>query len=248
MDRFVTRTPRKRSRSGKVITRAARKTSISRGLVETRTHHFIRACATSSANRYGLNTDSAIGFVYNGANTGVFNMQFAFTLAGVQVYFGGTLSHTITLPNYPEFTALYDQYRIDWVECEFYFSNNQSSVNSPATTLPLIYVAKDYDDANQAFIADLQQYENTQTWQLGNDRGDGKRTVNVKPNVDVAVYNTALTSGYARGKPMFIDVGSPNVPHYGIKIAYDPINYPTNTLVGYLSVVFKYHMSMTHTK
>lgn len=213
-------------------------------------HQFIRTASTSSGNIFGLNTNTSTGFTFNGTSTGVFNMQLAFTLSGVQVYFGGTLATTLTLPNYTELTSLYDQYRIDWVECEFYFSNNNSSVNSPQTTLPILYICKDYDDANQAFVSDIQQYSTQETWQLGNNQGkDGKRTIRVKPNVDVVVFKDVATSGYARGKPMYIDTGSPVVPHYGIKVAYDPIQYAaTSTTVGYLGLVCRYHLSMKMSK
>lgn len=213
-------------------------------------HSFVRSCSFLSAYKVGLDATSGNGFNINGVSSGSFNMQFAFTLSGVQVYIAGVLSTTLAMPSYTEFTSLYDQYRINYVDCEFMFSNNNSSVNSPSTCLPVMYMVKDYDDSNQAFVSDLQQYSTQQTWQLGNQHGkDGIKRIRIKPNVDVAVYNTALTTGYARGKPQFIDTGSPAVPHYGIKIAYDPINYTAaSTILGYMTCVFRYHLTMQNSK
>ena len=46
------------------------------------------------------------------------------------------------MPNVSEFTGLYDQYRIDYVECKFSFSNNNSSNSSPGSTLPIMYLVR----------------------------------------------------------------------------------------------------------
>lgn len=220
-----------------------------RGLVKSqlRIHEFIRSGYFGQS--YVVGVDTRTGFAINGTSTGLFNMQFAFTLSGIKVYLGGTLNTTLPLPNYTEFTALYDQYKIDWVECKFTFSNNNSSNSSPGTTLPIMYLCKDYDDSSTANVTDIQQYSTQQQWQLGNAHGrDGIKTINVRPTVDVALFQ-GLTTGYGRGKPMFVDTSSPDVLHYGVKIAYDPINYPAaSTLVGYLACTFVYHMSMKNSR
>lgn len=221
----------------------------SRSLVRSvpRVHPHVRSAYFGQSYIVGI--DTRTGFTINGSSTGIFNMQFAFTLAGVAVSIGGVANTTLPLPNYSEFTSLYDQYRIDWVECKFSFSNNNSSNTSPGTTLPIFYLAKDYNDSKNATVTDLQQYSTQQQWQLGNAQGrDGIKTIAVKPNVDVALFQ-GLTTGYGRGKPMFVDTSSPDVLHYGVKIAYDPINFPAAaTLVGYLACTFVYHMSLKNTK
>jgi hypothetical protein len=221
-----------------------KKYGLSTGLKQ---HKFIRACTFGQS--YVIGIDTRTGFSLNGTSTGLFNMQFNFCLSGVNASIGGASPTLLPLPAATEFSALYDQYRIDYVDCQFMFSNNQSSVNSPGTVLPIMYLAKDYDDSNVANYTDLQQYSTQKTWQLGQHRGDGIYHVKVKPNVDVTVYQSALLTGYARGKPMFIDTSSPAVPHYGIKIAYDPIFTPAaSTNVGYLTCNFVFHMTMNNTK
>lgn len=216
--------------------------------LSTKFHKFIRS-ASFQAPGAQLGYDQRTGFVWNGTNLLSHTLQFNFTLQGVNVYCGGTFVTTLALPNNTELTALYDQYRIDWVDCQFMFSNNQSSVNSPTSVLPICYIAKDYDDSGDAGVTAIQQYATQQTWQLGNWRGDGIRHVRVKPNVDVAVYNTAIANGYARGKPMLIDTSSPATPHYGIKLALDPMVIPAaTTLIGYFSCNFVFHLTMAHSK
>lgn len=213
-------------------------------------HKHIRSCNFRSGGTNAvIGLDLRDGFIFNGASTGVFNMQFAFTLQGVSCFFGGVSTFTAAMPNNTEFVNLYDQYRIDYVDCEFMFSNNNSSTSSPGTTLPVMYLAKDYDDTGVAGINEIMQYSKQKTWQLGYQHGNnGKYRVRIKPNVDLALYQ-GVTTGYARGKPLFIDTGSPSVPHYGIKIAYDPIFTPGSaTNVGYLTCNFVYHMTMNNTK
>lgn len=239
--------PRRISSGGASVTVRPRRARLSRGMLSTHYHQFVRACTFGQS--YVIGIDTRTGFSVNGSTTGFFNMQFAFKLEGVNVFINGVSSTTLPLPNYTEFTALYDQYRLDWIECQFVFTNNTSSVNSPGTVLPVMYLAKDYDDTNSANYTDLQQYSTQTMWQLGMQHGsDGKKVIRVKPNVDVALYQ-GVTTGYARGKPMLIDTSSPSVPHYGIKIAYDPVFTPAAaTNVGYLTCNFVYHMTMAHTK
>ena len=210
-----------------------------RGRVNTRLHHFVRSVSTAGAV---IPIDS-----FNGFSTGVFDIQFSFALSGVTIYLGGTSWQVLNLPNYTELTALYDQYRIDWVEMEFIYSIN-SSVGS-TSPLPVMYLAKDYDDPGSAPITALQQYDSCVTWQMGDQRGEGKKVIRVRPNVDINVYNTAVSNGFARSPPIFIDTQSPNVPHYGVKVAMDPIKFAaSSTVLGYLSINMKYHLSMMHTK
>lgn len=215
--------------------------------LNTKYHQFVRSVSFGSAYQMGM--DLKTGFLLNGFTTGSFNMQFAFKLSGVEMFIGGVSQGTLPMPNFNEFKVMYDQYRIDYVACQFMFSNNNSSTSSPGTTLPVVYLCKDYDDTANASVVDIQQYATQRTWQLGSQQGrNGMKVIKIKPNVDLAVYN-GLTTGYARGKPMFVDTSSDSVPHYGIKLAFDPIFIPAAaTNVGYLSCNFVYHMTMAHSK
>lgn len=215
-------------------------------IVNTKTHNFVRSVSNRAPGQQ-LSFDIRNGWIWNGTILNSHNLQFNFTLGGVQMYCGGTLFYTAQLPNSNELTALYDQYRIDYVEMEPIFSNNMSNVTTPLITLPIMYICKDYDDSNDAGISDIQQYQNHKWHQVGQV---GKRNITrVKPNVDVAIYQSPILTGYARGKPMFLDTNSAQVPHYGIKIAMEPMVVPgTNTVIGYFTFNFKYHITMMNTK
>ena len=45
--------------------------------------------------------------------------------------------------------ALFDTYKINNVRMKMFFTNNNSSVNSPATGMPLVHIANDFDDVQE---------------------------------------------------------------------------------------------------
>lgn len=222
---------------------------IPRGIVSTKVHKFVRTCSTGATAPQILGLDEFNGFTWNGVSTGGKNMQINFMLNGMNILFGGVQTAVISMPNVAELTALYDQYTIEYVELEFYFSNNQSSVNSPSTALPLMYIVKDYDDSNTAGRTDLEQYGNCKRWQLGNrTNANGAYKMKVKPSVAKALFQ-GVTTGYARGFNEKIDTQYPAVPHYGCKLAWDNFFNPASTtIVGYLNIVAKYHITMYNTR
>lgn len=243
---IITSTPsRKRPRSSSSMTQSKRKSGYTKGMKLYRSikqHNFVRCASTQGGPTYPID-------LYNGFATTLFDIQLSFAITQVNVSLGGTIWRTIGLPNNSEFTSLYDQYRIDWVECEFFFSANSSGTNDATYPLPIMYIVKDYDDSQSASVSALCQYNNVKTWQLGNqDSKNGKFVLRVKPNVDTLVFAGAI-SGYARSKPMFIDTTSNTVPHYGVKMAFDPITAPgASRIVGFLSMNFKYHLTMMNTR
>lgn len=112
------------------------------------------------------------------------------------------------LPNYTEFTALFDQYKIDKVEVNFVPNISQNSAND----IPIVYTVVDFDDGNTPANLDvLRQYE---TAILHADpRRPFKRTL--VPRVATAAYSGGF-SGYAN-QTSWIDVASASVEHYGVK-------------------------------
>ena len=100
----------------------------------------------------------------------------------------------------------------------------------------------------------LQQYESYQTWQPGNQRGDGSFTVRVKPAIQrVTSYLIQGTSTQAVEKAFSpkLSTNSTQVPHYGLKLSFDPMvqgSSATPVPIGYLSMQITYHMKMYHSR
>jgi hypothetical protein len=126
------------------------------------------------------------------------------------------------LPNYTEFTSLFDQYRIAKVKLEFIPTFNCSNLYDMQNGNPLvpnIQSAIDYDDISLANEDAILQY---QTRVL--TRGEQIHTRTLKPKPQIAAYNSALAFGYASAATNpWIDTSSPDVPHYGLKVYIDPV-------------------------
>jgi len=209
-------------------------------------HKYICRCTsgTQPATAIAINAQTATGLVTaSGVSTGLYDMEFNFTQYGCLVSIGGVGIQNMNFQNAGNLAALYDQYRIDKVELEIFFSNNTSSVGTPSTTLPIITIVNDYDDSNSITLLRANSYTNAVNWQCGRGSSGFAFKRVLKPNVDTLVYN-GVTSAYARSPPVFMDTATNNVPHYGVKMVVDTI-VPTaaSTVLGYLSFRVSSHMT-----
>lgn len=155
---------------------------------------------------------------------------------------GRGISFTLAdLPGSTEFTALFDQYRLDWVEYMFVL---KSPLGAGGVAAPLIYFVEDHDDdAPPSFNAVLE----AQSVQVVNFSAD--RTMikfRVRPNIVREVYR-GVTPGYERAPPgTWLDCANATVPHYGVK--YWVANYnSTSTSSTVIDVILRYHVSFKET-
>lgn len=130
-------------------------------------------------------------------------------LANVQGAYQFTLD---ALPNYTEFTALFDQYKI--VEVEMIFVPGANESVSSAANSGVNFTVIDYDDANVlgTGTAAYLQYENC----LMTQSTETIRRV-IKPRAAMGL----LTGGSAYVGNIaapWIDCSNASVPHYGLKI------------------------------
>jgi len=117
-----------------------------------REHKFVRSVSTNNGSQYGTSQQIAIiidqnrGFVVNGSVQGSYNMALTFSLTGMNLWFNGTYYGTISIPGASDFTALYEQYKIEAVDVQFYFSGNTSAATQAVTCLPIMGICRDFDD------------------------------------------------------------------------------------------------------
>jgi hypothetical protein len=138
-----------------------------------------------------------------------------------------------TLPNSTEYTQLFDQYRIVQVTITFQPST------LVATSSPL-YTVIDYDDANApTSLNDLLQYDTLKTTMTG---AYHVRTVN--PRFTLGAYSGTLTSFANAPNDMWVDVASPNVQYYGVKLGWPAFTGATGTL----SVMARYVVQFRNTR
>lgn len=123
------------------------------------------------------------------------------------------------LPNFSEFTALYDTYKLAAVKFKMVPRLTDAGVSTTANshnTSP-VHSAIDYDDANTTNDPlVLMQYQNYKM-----TRGLSLHQRYLKPKMAELVYVTGVSSGYGQGR-RWINCSNPDVPHYAVKLAIEP--------------------------
>lgn len=134
----------------------------------------------------------------------------------------GALAFSLgSLPDYTEFTALYDTYRIMMVKVDFFplFTDTSATV-----AYPPIITAIDYDDNASTTYAVLQEYSTS----LVSCTGQFFQRV-MTPKVALAAYGGAFTQFAQAPAGQWLDCASPNTTHYGLKYAL-PITGAANAV------------------
>lgn len=126
---------------------------------------------------------------------------------------GSLIFQLQNVPNSGEFTALFDQYKINGVKVVFMPRANSSEVGTNQGLIKF-FSAIDYDDNTApTSINDLLQYENMK---CTNTSKDHKRYL--RPKIAREIYNSVTTTAYGPTSG-WIDCTNAAVPHYGIKYA-----------------------------
>lgn len=211
-------------------------------------YSFVRTVSTNTTGyAFAIQTD-ALGFTTFsvGANQSD-NFQLDFSLQSINLKLGGVNQITAVVPNYTEFTNLFDQWCIDKVEVMFIPTYSQQGISSaPQGNIPIIVHALDDDDSNAATKTDLQQYANCKYTQLLYGNNDPKPIRTFRPKPAVPVYQTGATFAYGQQTkgPKWVDVAYPAVPHYSMKGALDVASVAStvfNTVIARIDVVCKMH-------
>lgn len=188
----------------------------------------------------------ATGGGWNG--TGQYDLAFAFSLKNTFIYFNGSLTYTLTNPDYAGIENLFDFYRIDKVGVDWQFSSNISALNSTAQ-LPLLAVATDYNDTSGVTWTDILSHDDCKIFSPGNAR-NGTHHTTLRPKVQIALYNGAV-SGYGEpAKAMWINTSSDTLIHYGLKLVADTVSNSSGSAenLGFLTPIFTYYISCKNSK
>lgn len=208
---------------------------------------FVRTVSTNSGgSTFAIATDAlGVPKFFVGANNAD-NFQIDFSLQQIILRLGGTSQIAATVPNYTEFTGLFDQWCLDKVDVMLIptFTNTGMSTN-PSIQLPTILHCTDDDDSATASKTDIQQYANCKYTQLLQNFQDPKPVRSWRPKPATALYQTGASFAYGElvKGPKWIDVAYPTVPHYSFKAALDQANATgtANTVMTYIDVVVKLH-------
>lgn len=124
------------------------------------------------------------------------------------------------LPDYSDFTYLFDRYRINAVAVKFYFSGVAGADTTGGAAAPTVsmWIAKDYDDiaTGGLSIDTLRQYQNCKLHNVTQGR---PVTVKLRPAVASMMYKSDVATGYGPKWKQWVDCTYADVPHFGLKYA-----------------------------
>lgn len=131
-----------------------------------------------------------------------------------------------TLPDIADFTALFDQYKLNKIEFTL-VPNITSNDMNPVTTyyeMPNVHTIIDRDDdATPGALINLMQYPSYRR-----TRGHQVHKRVWVPSLAQTIYKTASTTGTAQKGPMWLDLADTTLPHFGLKLYIDQTNAATN--------------------
>lgn len=125
-----------------------------------------------------------------------------------------------TVPNYTEFTALFDYYRIKGVHIKVIYTNNVANTTgavgtASAIALPTMQAMFDNDDGNAPVTeGELLQRPGVKLLTMGTN---GPLNFYVKPNIATNCLTDAGNQPAALAADSWLDANYPGVYHYGFK-------------------------------
>jgi hypothetical protein len=137
------------------------------------------------------------------------------------------------LPNNTEFSALFDEYRINKVVVKFVpnFTGSDLNPNASFNSLPNIYTILDYDDNNTpANLDELLQYPNMKM-----TRGHAIHTRIFTPKVCLDVGGSNAVAPKAK---QWLDLSFASIPHYGMKWWLDASGVTTGKYRVFITMYF----------
>lgn len=147
---------------------------------------------------------------------------------------GGNMSHAYTvklsdLPDYSEFTNLFDQYRIRKVIFRFEPTFDINDMQN-AGSYSLKYVRSVIDKNDNTPYSTEAMYFQHDTMRSHAPNRVFTRTINL-PSVAGMVYNGGVSTAYIQENDKWVDMSNPSVPHYGLKVWVSTTGLATNTLL-----------------
>lgn len=132
-------------------------------------------------------------------------------------FFGYSFNLT-QLPNFAEFTSLFDAYRINKILVKFVPNHNSSDVGVTAQNIPNFHSVLDYNDATApASLNQMYEYAN---WKMTRGTAIHKRIFRPTTLDSVDTGSGAVSSSNPQWK-QWINTGNANVNHYGLKVGIE---------------------------
>lgn len=204
-------------------------------------HFFTRWCTLPSGNTNQAIAAGVGAALSQTADSWIFNTGTG-APGGVSLFSLATYFTLDMLPDYTEYTSMFDQYKIKGALYKItpYTSSVQGPYGAAATgsnqpVSCIIHSVIDADDANAlpASSTGLNSMREYNTYKTSNFFKNGYPCINrfVYPRLATAAYGSGVFSSYANQKPLWIDANSPQVQHYGLKWIAEVFQPDTTTPV-----------------
>lgn len=168
-----------------------------------------------TSKAYNVVASRPLARVVNHLNQITVNMRYTttpiLTTSTTVATFGASTFVLSSFDDYAQYTALFDQYKIDMLEIWIEPQNSQSTISS---NVGMLMSAIDLDDANTPSNFNIVEAKQSALTTNGYDGHYHKW----KPTVATALYSGAFSS-YGNTPSTWIDSASPNVQHFGLKLA-----------------------------
>lgn len=220
------------------------------GLNKVGIHYFERTVSCNDENTAG-NLNFTAGTLVPALNSGYVTLTTPAAVGTSYASFGYHFT-LAGIPNNTEFTNLFDSYQIRKVVVKMYPLNNSASTveagapNGNPAVSGFAHLIHDYDDATmptatEAGVNELRQFPNYKIRRLV---GNGFKMV-IKPRFATAAYRSGVTWGYSQGKrDAWLDIATPDVPHYGIKGIFEIVNPNAMASVTWIRVETTYYFKV----
>lgn len=191
---------------------------------------FTRARYGRALNRaFGIRPRARKGFSLNTHSFSRFTAASTSLVDGTELDVGYEFKFS-DMVAFSEFSNLFDRYKIDSVVQTFQLVNNPSSAYKLNESNPLAAAANvsnfypkmwyihDYDDSTAESIGTLKERVGVKCRILQPNK---VIKITTKPAIAIQTYRTATTTGYGPKWGQYIDMNTTDVPHYGLKVAFD---------------------------
>lgn len=138
--------------------------------------------------------------------------------SNVSPVFAGYSFNLTQLPNFAEFTSLFDAYRINKIVVKFVPNHNSSDVGALGQAIPNFHSVLDYNDATAPLtLNQMYEYAN---WKMSRGIAIHKRIWRPTTLDSVDTGAGAVSSANPQWR-QWINTGNANVNHYGLKIGIE---------------------------
>lgn len=154
-----------------------------------------------------------------------------------------------SLPNFTDFSSLYDYYRLNYVVMRImYRGSNLSSMesaNNQHLGMPYMYYVIDRDDASApSSVNEVREYSAARLHMFTAERRCCY--IKLRPSILTETYKSAITTSYQVTRRRWLDLADDgNTPHYGVKMAIIvPVDSVQNYAAQDFDVEVRYYFQM----